>query len=297
MTTENRPVAPEAARITKAWQDGAQTLAASYGEQMRRMAELSSTFLSPQWLNRGEVRETIERIAQGTREVANAQVAVAGEWLRAPLWLTGGASPIDLQAGYARLFEAQRELVRTYLDAALGWQRVVTEATERATEIAQDAADSQTLTARAVANTVRETQQATVDATRNAAQTVVETTSRAVREAREAAQQAAERVELLQRPIKANLNSRGEKIYHLPGQASYDRTEAEETFATEAEAQAAGYRRSQTRGGGTIKGNVNREGERIYHLPGQANYDRVEADMLFETEEQAQAAGFRPAQR
>ena len=42
---------------------------------------------------------------------------------------------------------------------------------------------------------------------------------------------------------------------------------------------------------------LDRDGERIYHLPGQANYDRVEADSLFESEEQAQAAGFRPAQR
>ena len=297
MTTGNRGVAPEAARVTRAWQDGAQTLFASYGEQMRRMSELSSTFLAPRWLGRPEVRETIERIAQGTRDVANAQVAVAGEWLRAPFWLTGGASPVDLQAGYARLFEAQRELVRTYLDAALGWQRAVTGAAERATEIAQQAVDSQTLTARAVANTARETQQATVDATRRATETVTETASRAVREAGEAAQEAAERAELLQRPIKGNLSSRGEKIYHLPGQASYERTEADETFATEEEAQAAGYRRSQTRGGGTIKGNINRDGERIYHLPGQVNYDRIEAEMLFETEEQAQAAGFRPAQR
>ncbi len=246
MTTENRPVTPEAARITRAWQDGAQTLATSYGEQLRRMTALHSTVFAPQWLTRSDVRETIERITQGTREVATAQVAVAGEWLRAPLWLTGSASPIDLQAGYARLFEAQRELVRTYLDAALDWQQAVTETTARATEIAQEAADSQTLTARAVANTVRETQQATVDATRNTAQTVVETTSRAVREAGEAAQQAAERVELLQRPIKGNINARREKIYHLPGQVSYDRTEAEETFATEEEAQAAGYRRSGT---------------------------------------------------
>ncbi|MEY8763659.1 thermonuclease family protein [Clostridium sp. MT-113] len=45
--------------------------------------------------------------------------------------------------------------------------------------------------------------------------------------------------------IKGNINSRGEKIYHVPGQAFYDRTSAEEYFNTEAEAQAAGYRRSK----------------------------------------------------
>ena len=41
---------------------------------------------------------------------------------------------------------------------------------------------------------------------------------------------------------------------------------------------------------------LSRDGERIYHVPGQANYDRVDAEFLFETEEQAQAAGFRPSQ-
>lgn len=45
--------------------------------------------------------------------------------------------------------------------------------------------------------------------------------------------------------IKGNINSKGEKIYHLPGQAHYDRTIAEAYFATESEAQAQGYRRSR----------------------------------------------------
>lgn len=45
--------------------------------------------------------------------------------------------------------------------------------------------------------------------------------------------------------IKGNINSKGEKIYHMPGGAYYDRTDAEELFKTEAEAQAAGYRRSK----------------------------------------------------
>ncbi|MBC2581920.1 thermonuclease family protein [Clostridium sp. DJ247] len=45
--------------------------------------------------------------------------------------------------------------------------------------------------------------------------------------------------------IKGNINSKGEKIYHVPGGAYYDRTNAEEWFNTEAEAQAAGYRRSK----------------------------------------------------
>jgi micrococcal nuclease len=48
-----------------------------------------------------------------------------------------------------------------------------------------------------------------------------------------------------QKLIKGNINSKGEKIYHVPGGAFYDRTNAEEWFATEAEARAAGYRKSK----------------------------------------------------
>lgn len=50
--------------------------------------------------------------------------------------------------------------------------------------------------------------------------------------------------------IKGNISSEGEKIYHMPGGASYNRTKidpskGERYFHTEAEAQAAGFRRSQ----------------------------------------------------
>lgn len=49
--------------------------------------------------------------------------------------------------------------------------------------------------------------------------------------------------------IKGNINN-GEKIYHFPGCASYDRTEidvskGERWFVTSAEAEAAGWRRAQ----------------------------------------------------
>lgn len=45
--------------------------------------------------------------------------------------------------------------------------------------------------------------------------------------------------------IKGNINSKGEKIYHVPGGAYYDRTDAEEWFFTEEDAKAAGYRASK----------------------------------------------------
>jgi micrococcal nuclease len=50
--------------------------------------------------------------------------------------------------------------------------------------------------------------------------------------------------------IKGNINSRGEKIYHVPGGKSYDQTviepeKGERWFCTEAEAIAAGWRKSK----------------------------------------------------
>ncbi len=44
--------------------------------------------------------------------------------------------------------------------------------------------------------------------------------------------------------IKGNINSKGEKIYHLPGGAYYDNTVPEKWFKTEQEAQDAGFRPS-----------------------------------------------------
>ena len=47
--------------------------------------------------------------------------------------------------------------------------------------------------------------------------------------------------------IKGNQNRRGQWIYHLPGMPHYDQTRPEQSFCTEAEAQAAGYRRAIVR--------------------------------------------------
>lgn len=50
-----------------------------------------------------------------------------------------------------------------------------------------------------------------------------------------------------------------------------------------------------------IKGNVNRKGERIYHMPGGLDYAKVNMVALgkrwFCTEAEAQAAGWRPSRR
>jgi len=45
--------------------------------------------------------------------------------------------------------------------------------------------------------------------------------------------------------IKGNHSRKGEWIYHLPGMPYYEQTRAEEMFCSEAEAQAAGYRKSR----------------------------------------------------
>jgi micrococcal nuclease len=50
--------------------------------------------------------------------------------------------------------------------------------------------------------------------------------------------------------IKGNISKKGEKIYHLPGQNFYERTvispeDGERWFCTEAEAEAAGWRKSK----------------------------------------------------
>jgi L-fucose mutarotase/ribose pyranase (RbsD/FucU family) len=45
--------------------------------------------------------------------------------------------------------------------------------------------------------------------------------------------------------IKGNINSKGEKIYHVPGGQFYNKTKAEYCFNTTAEAKKAGFRASK----------------------------------------------------
>ena len=46
-----------------------------------------------------------------------------------------------------------------------------------------------------------------------------------------------------------------------------------------------------------IKGNINREGDKIYHMPGGASYERTNPEAMFCSEAEAEAAGFRKALR
>lgn len=48
---------------------------------------------------------------------------------------------------------------------------------------------------------------------------------------------------------------------------------------------------------GMIKGNIRHDGERIYHMPGDPAYDRVNPEQRFATADEAESAGFRRAGR
>ena len=76
----------------------------------------------------------------------------------------------------------------------------------------------------------------------------------------------------------------------------------------EVEARGAPYIREQgstvgaVPSGCTIKGNISKKGERIYHLPGQENYDDIvitlsKGERWFCSEEEAVNAGWRKAKR
>jgi hypothetical protein len=47
-------------------------------------------------------------------------------------------------------------------------------------------------------------------------------------------------------PIKGNINRNGQLIFHTPGSNNYGRTNAEACFATEEDAEAAGFRKSRS---------------------------------------------------
>ena len=304
MTTATRSAwAPGAA--LRGWQDTARALTEGYGDNWRRTADLFASNMR-RGAHTDSMRQSFERVTASGGDLLRARAAVNGEWLRAPFWITGAASPSDLQTRYVQLFEARRAFVRTLLDSAVGWQQAMTSVTEEAVETARESLDAGVQTARRVANDQRQVQQAAVDAartvvetTRQIGETVAEQTREAVTVARETVEAAAEAVASATPGliVKGNITSKGEKIYHLPGQPEYDEVKAEATFGSEEEARAAGFRPVIVMDRGPVRGNVNAKGEKIYHLPGQANYDRIEAAVTFATEDEAREAGFRPAQR
>jgi large subunit ribosomal protein L4 len=122
-------------------------------------------------------------------------------------------------------------------------------------------------------------------------------------------------------PIKGNASS---LLYHLPGSAFYGRTVAEVWFATTEAAEAAGFSLPESQEGAdvpddadaevdavelhphgagsyvalagdlqpagyAIKGNAD---SMLYHTPGSSFYDRTVAEVWFDTEAHAEAAGY-----
>lgn len=304
MTTATRSAWVPGAAL-RGWQDTARALTEGYQENWRRSADLFASNMR-RGAQTDNLRQSVARVTESGGALLRARAAVNGEWLRAPFWITGAASPSDLQTRYFQLFEARRAFVQTLLDSALGWQQAMTVATEEAVETAREGLDASVQTARRVANDQRQVQQAAVDATRTAVETTRQITETVVEQTREAVEVGRETAEAVTEAaaqstpaliVKGNITSKGEKIYHLPGQPEYDEVRAEATFTSEEEARAAGFRPVIVMERGPVRGNVNAKGEKIYHLPGQANYDRIETAMTFATEDEAREAGFRPAQR
>lgn len=49
--------------------------------------------------------------------------------------------------------------------------------------------------------------------------------------------------------------------------------------------------------GETIKGNINKRGEKIYHMPGSLSYSKTIPEAWFSTPAEAEAAGYRPSRK
>lgn len=215
-------------------------------------------------------------------EAARAGAAVTRELLISPLWLTGVASPSDLQTKVQDLIDLNRRVGEA-------WANVFRTRSRRFTSNAYDAVNA--------AETVLDRSQQVVEKVATEMISSASSAASAFEAASEKATDDAVKAIQTLRPVKGNTSRDGEKIFHIPGQSSYEQLDADQTFATQSEAIEAGFRIARSRGGPVIKGNIARNGSRVYHMPGQANYDRVDAETLFDNEAEAVAEGFRPASR
>lgn len=97
-------------------------------------------------------------------------------------------------------------------------------------------------------------------------------------------------------PAEAAARAEGLGIWQGPMQTPEAHRRARSTAASPAESPAENAANCR------IKGNIGASGRRIYHLPGQADYDATRIDprkgeAWFCSEAEARAAGFRPAKR
>lgn len=248
-STEGQP------RGASGWQDTMQTMLGGQAQSWRRMAEATAG-AGLRWLGSPEARQSASKLATEFRELTVAEWAVASEWLRAPLWISGGASPRDLRQRYARVVEAERDLVRSMLDAAASFQQTASSAIHEASESGRPASQPAASPAPPSPTSSAGAAHATVEAPqgiRGAAATS-STEAPAPAAAQPAATIAAQTPNAERTPrsrqsgtpaaggaVKGNINSKGERLYHLPGDQNYEAVKPEQTFATEDEARAAGF--------------------------------------------------------
>ncbi|OAI41407.1 hypothetical protein AYO38_03755 [bacterium SCGC AG-212-C10] len=255
-------------------------------------------------------------IARLMHESMRARAGVVREWLMSPLWLSGLASPSDLSDRFSALIEKDRQLgeawteyfrvqgqrqnglAREAVDVAGQSLRRVQEANESAADTSLENIRKASLASHTANNAATEVAEQAVTGTTSAGVATVSAATETLELMREAAEETAKTGLIASGlNIKGNTNREGEKVFHVPGQSSYDRLQTDTLFPSQSAAIEAGYRISRSTGGPQIKGNIGRDGSRVYHKPGQANYDRVEPEALFATEEEAVDEGFRPAQR
>ncbi len=258
------------------WLDPARQALDAYREGTDRMYALL-----PSWEAFAPDDESRELLRLGG-EAARARAAVGRELMISPLWITGIASPSDLQSHVQDVIDLDRRVGEAWAAVFRTQSRRVTGNARQAVSAAEGALDRTQKIAEKAASAIVASAASTAAAAEDVSEKVIDSAEKAI--------------ETL-RPVKANTNREGEKIFHVPGQGSYEQLQADQTFVTQSEAIEAGYRISRSRGGPEIKGNIGRDGTRVYHMPGQANYERVDAETLFETEAAALAEGFRPSSR
>ena len=80
-------------------------------------------------------------------------------------------------------------------------------------------------------------------------------------------------------------------------EAYYATVKEEDEKENKSDGSSDGSTSTNTDNSCVIKGNINSKGNKIYHMPGQRDYDNTVPEEMFCTVEEAEAAGFIPASR
>jgi micrococcal nuclease len=80
-------------------------------------------------------------------------------------------------------------------------------------------------------------------------------------------------------------------------EAYYAAVKEEDEKENKSDGSSDGSTSTNTDNSCVIKGNINSKGNKIYHMPGQRDYDNTVPEEMFCTVEEAEAAGFIPASR